>query len=318
MFGRFFSSLVLLISGAALGYFWAQSQELQVTFYLVVGSLVGAMLWWFLDAIRGLRVVYWLRYGNLAEVPNTFGLWGTVVDRTRRLLREREKAINASEQRLKDFLSAIQASPNGVVLLDENFQIEWCNQTAAFQLGIEPERDLAQRIGNLVRDPIFSAYMTTSDVAEPIVIEGRGKNPNMPLRISIQRHPYGEGKQLLITRDVTVVEQAEAMRRDFVANVSHEIRTPLTVLAGFVETLQTLKLTAQEQDKYLDLMANQSHRMQSLVDDLLTLSRLEGSPVPGFTSSLELTQLMEACQSEAQQLSKLLFQEKIAQVIVFS
>jgi len=317
VFGRFFSLLVLLISGATLGYFWAQSQELHATFYLVVGGLVGAMLWWFWDAIRGLRVVYWLRYGNLAEVPKTFGLWGTVVDRTRRLLRERERAINASEQRLKDFLSAIQASPNGVVLLDENFQIEWCNQTAAIQLGIQPERDLAQRIGNLVRDPIFSAYMTSTDVAEPIVIEGRGKNPNIPLRISIQRHPYGEGKQLLITRDVTVVEQADAMRRDFVANVSHEIRTPLTVLAGFVETLQTLKLTDQEQEKYLALMANQAHRMQSLVDDLLTLSRLEGSPIPGFTNSTVLSNLVEACQSEAQQLSKLLFQEKIAQVIVF-
>jgi len=317
VFGRFFSLLVLLISGATLGYFWAQSQELHATFYLVVGGLVGAMLWWFWDAIRGLRVVYWLRYGNLAEVPKTFGLWGTVVDRTRRLLRERERAINASEQRLKDFLSAIQASPNGVVLLDENFQIEWCNQTAAIQLGIQPERDLAQRIGNLVRDPIFSAYMTSTDVAEPIVIEGRGKNPNIPLRISIQRHPYGEGKQLLITRDVTVVEQADAMRRDFVANVSHEIRTPLTVLAGFVETLQTLKLTDQEQEKYLALMASQAHRMQSLVDDLLTLSRLEGSPIPGFTNSTVLSNLVEACQSEAQQLSKLLFQEKIAQVIVF-
>ena len=317
MFGRVFSSFILLISGATLGYFWAQSQELQVTFYLVVGSLVGAMLWWFWDAIRGLRVVYWLRYGDLAEVPNTFGLWGTVVDRTRRLLRERDRAINASEQRLQDFLSAIQASPNGVVLLDENFQIEWCNLTAAFQLGIEPERDLAQRIGNLVRDPIFSAYMMISDVAEPIVIEGRGKNPNIPLRISIQRHSYGEGKQLLITRDVTVVEQADAMRRDFVANVSHEIRTPLTVLAGFVETLQTLKLTTEEQDKYLALMASQAHRMQSLVDDLLTLSRLEGSPIPGFTNSIVLSQLVEACQSEAQQLSKLLFQEKISQVIVF-
>ena len=317
MFGRVFSSFILLISGATLGYFWAQSQELQVTFYLVVGSLVGAMLWWFWDAIRGLRVVYWLRYGDLAEVPNTFGLWGTVVDRTRRLLRERDRAINASEQRLQDFLSAIQASPNGVVLLDENFQIEWCNLTAAFQLGIEPERDLAQRIGNLVRDPIFSAYMMISDVAEPIVIEGRGKNPNIPLRISIQRHSYGEGKQLLITRDVTVVEQADAMRRDFVANVSHEIRTPLTVLAGFVETLQTLKLTNQEQDKYLALMASQAHRMQSLVDDLLTLSRLEGSPIPGFTNSIVLSQLVEACQSESQHLSKLLFQEKISQVIVF-
>ena len=317
MFGRVFSSFILLISGATLGYFWAQSQELQVTFYLVVGSLVGAMLWWFWDAIRGLRVVYWLRYGDLAEVPNTFGLWGTVVDRTRRLLRERDRAINASEQRLQDFLSAIQASPNGVVLLDENFQIEWCNLTAAFQLGIEPERDLAQRIGNLVRDPIFSAYMMISDVAEPIVIEGRGKNPNIPLRISIQRHSYGEGKQLLITRDVTVVEQADAMRRDFVANVSHEIRTPLTVLAGFVETLQTLKLTNQEQDKYLALMASQAHRMQSLVDDLLTLSRLEGSPIPGFTNSIVLSKLVEACQSESQHLSKLLFQEKISQVIVF-
>ena len=317
MFGRFFSLLVLLVLGATLGYFWAQSQELHATFYLVVGSLVGVVLWWFWDAMRGLRVVSWLRSGNLAEVPNTFGLWGTVVDRTRRLLRERERAIKASEQRLKDFLSAIQASPNGVVLLDEKFQIEWCNQTAAFQLGIEPERDIAQRIGNLVRDPIFSAYMTMSDVSEPIVIEGRGKNPNMPLRISIQRHPYGEGKQLLITRDVTVVEQAEAMRRDFVANVSHEIRTPLTVLAGFVETLQTLKLSQPEQDNYLALMATQAQRMQSLVDDLLTLSRLEGSPIPGFSSHITLSHLMDACQSEAQQLSKLLFQEKIAQVIVF-
>jgi two-component system phosphate regulon sensor histidine kinase PhoR len=137
------------------------------------------------------------------------------------------------------------------------------------------------------------------------------------LRISIQRHSYGEGKQLLITRDVTVVEQADAMRRDFVANVSHEIRTPLTVLAGFVETLQTLKLTTEEQDKYLALMASQAHRMQSLVDDLLTLSRLEGSPIPGFTNSIVLSQLVEACQSESQQLSKLLFQEKISQVIVF-
>ena len=317
MFGRFFSLLLLLITGATLGYVWAQSQEIHAMFYLVVGSLIGAMLWWFWDAMRGLRVVSWLRSGDLDAVPNTFGLWGAVVDRTRRLLRERERAITASEQRLKDFLSAIQASPNGVVLLDENFQIEWCNQTAAFQLGIEPERDIAQRIGNLVRDPIFSAYMTTSDVSEPIVIEGRGKNPNMPLRISIQRHPYGEGKQLLITRDVTVVEQAEAMRRDFVANVSHEIRTPLTVLAGFVETLQTLKLSQQEQDNYLALMATQAQRMQSLVDDLLTLSRLEGSPIPGFSSHITLSHLMDACQSEAQQLSKLLFQEKIAQVIVF-
>jgi len=317
VFGRFISLLALLFIGATLGYFWAQSQELYAMFYLVIGSLVGAMLWWLWDAMRGMRVVSWLRSGNLENIPNTFGLWGAVVDRTRRLLKEREQTILKSEQRLKDFLSAIQASPNGVILLDEKFQIEWCNQTAAFQLGIEPERDLGQRIGNLVRDPIFTAYMASSNLSEPIVIEGRGGTLNFPLRISIQRHPYGEGKQLLLTRDVTVVEQAEAMRRDFVANVSHEIRTPLTVLAGFVETMQTLKLSPQEQENYLALMATQSQRMQSLVDDLLTLSRLEGSPIPSFNSHIVLSQLMDVCQSEAQQLSQMLFQDKISQVIVF-
>jgi two-component system phosphate regulon sensor histidine kinase PhoR len=64
-------------------------------------------------------------------------------------------------------------------------------------------------------------------------------------------------------------------------------------------------------------MATQSQRMQSLVDDLLTLSRLEGSPIPTFSSHIVLSQLMEVCQSEAQQLSQILFQDKISQVIVF-
>lgn len=87
---------------------------------------------------------------------------------------------------------------------------------------------------------------------------------------------------LLLSRDITLLEQAEAMRRDFVANVSHEIRTPLTVLAGFVETLQTLNLEEPERQQYLALMSQQADRMQTLVSDLLTLSRLEGSPSPGW------------------------------------
>ena len=123
------------------------------------------------------------------------------------------------------------------------------------------------------------------------------------MRISIQRHRYGEGKQLLLTRDVTLLEQAEAMRRDFVANVSHEIRTPLTVLSGFVETLQTLDLNAEEQKRYLALMAIQADRMQGLVEDLLTLSRLEGSPTPSLQSTLPLAHLMQSCEQEAHGLS---------------
>ena len=96
------------------------------------------------------------------------------------------------------------------------------------------------------------------------------------------------------------------MRRDFVANVSHEIRTPLTVLSGFVETLQTLQLTPEEQSRYLALMAQQAVRMQSVVQGLLTLSRLEGSPLPGLTEWTPVARLLAVCETESRALSNLL------------
>jgi two-component system, OmpR family, phosphate regulon sensor histidine kinase PhoR len=105
---------------------------------------------------------------------------------------------------------------------------------------------------------------------------------------------------------VTAVEQAEVMRRDFVANVSHEIRTPLTVLAGFVETLQHLDLDEGERARYLEMMAQQAQRMQTLVADLLTLSRLEGSPLPGAAEWTPLAQLLAQCGRDAQSLARVL------------
>jgi two-component system phosphate regulon sensor histidine kinase PhoR len=286
--------------------------------YVLVGALLAGFLWLLVDAWRGYRVRSWLRHGDLTMAPAMSGWWGVMAERARKLLRDRERSLHASEQRLKDFLSAIQSSPNGVVMLDANAQIEWCNQTAATQLGIHAERDVMQRVGNLLRDPVFNDYMALEQPTEPVVIEGRGHRVDRPVRISVQRHRYGEGKQLLLTRDVTMVEQAEAMRRDFVANVSHEIRTPLTVLSGFVETIQTLPLSEQEQQHYLSLMATQAHRMQGLVEDLLTLSRLEGSPVPGVHQSLPLERLFQACEQEAKGLSATMAQGQVSHNIQFA
>jgi two-component system phosphate regulon sensor histidine kinase PhoR len=316
---RFFSFLSLLAFGGTLGFSWAiLTDKPQPMLYALIGALLTALLWMLLDAWRGYRVRTWLRHGDLGLAPRMSGWWGVLAERARKLLRDRERSIEASEQRLKDFLSAIQSSPNGVVMLDAKAQIEWCNQTAASQLGIHPERDVMQRVGNLMRDPVFTAYMALEQPTEPVVIEGRGHRVDRPMRISVQRHRYGEGKQLLLTRDVTMMEQAEAMRRDFVANVSHEIRTPLTVLSGFVETLQTLPLTEDEQKHYLSLMATQAHRMQGLVEDLLTLSRLEGSPVPGLHQSLPLASLLESCEQEARGLSASMGQGQVSHDIQFA
>jgi two-component system phosphate regulon sensor histidine kinase PhoR len=165
---------------------------------------------------------------------------------------------------------------------------------------------------------VFTAYMAVEQPVEPVVMAGHRHRVERPVRISVQRHRYGEGKQLLLTRDVTMLEQAEAMRRDFVANVSHEIRTPLTVMAGFVETLQTLELTEEEQKRYLGLMAVQADRMQGLVEDLLTLSRLEGSPVPSYQNQLPLQRLLQSCEQEARGLSVAIANGAEAQHIQFN
>lgn len=279
-------------------------------------ALLGAYCWLVLDAWRGFKLLQWLRVGDTASTPLSSGLWGEAFERVRKLVRTRDRALVESDGRLQDFLAAMQASPNGVVLLDADGRIEWFNQTAAAHFGFVAQRDLLQHFGNLVRDPGFASYFATRDFRTDVVMPGRAHSSTKPVKLSVQLHPYGEGRSLLLSRDITAVEQAEAMRRDFVANVSHEIRTPLTVLAGFVETLQSLPLDAQERQRYLSLMAQQADRMQTLVSDLLMLSRLEGSPLPPVQEWVPVKVLMGQCQQEAHDLSMVLWKD--AQLISFA
>jgi two-component system phosphate regulon sensor histidine kinase PhoR len=302
MFWRIFSFILSLLLGSLAGW-WLGAEP-----GAWAGAALGGLSWFVIDLLRGLRVLRWLRRADSHQAPQMTGLWGEIADRTRRQLRSREADTSESQARLQEFLEALQASPNGVVLLDPQGRIEWCNQTAAQQFGFDAQRDLQQHIGNLVRDPSFTAYFAGNDYRSEVIMPGRENTVARPVKLSVNLHPYGRGRKLLLARDVTAVEQAEVMRRDFVANVSHEIRTPLTVLSGFVETLQTLSLNEAERARYLALMAQQSQRMQTLVNDLLTLSRLEGSPLPGSAEWTPLQTLMVECEHEARALSTVLTQ----------
>jgi len=296
------------VVGGALGW-WAASRE-----GLAWGLLLGAASWQLLDSFYARRLLKWLRSEQSNETPVLMagtqpvlpGVWGEVADRVRRLLKNRHQQYSESQARLDEFLSALQASPNGVVLLDGEGRIEWCNQTAAQHFGFDAQRDIQQHIANLVREPAFNAYMAAANFSHEVVIPGSFSTPARPVKLSVHVHRYGNDRKLLLSRDITALEQAEAMRRDFVANVSHEIRTPLTVVSGFIETLQNLPLKKPERDRYLALMAQQSHRMQSLVDDLLTLSRLEGSPLPGAHEWSASRTLFAQCEQEARALSGVL------------
>ena len=286
--------------GAGLG-FWLGGAWAAVW----VGA--GVVWCWFLvDLLRSARMLHWLRAAPGGPAPVRVGVLGEAVDRVQRLLRVREQATRESNERLHSILDALQATPNGVLLLDDRDRIVWCNQCAARHLAIDAQRDQLQFIGNLLRDPDFTAYLAGKEGSHDVVISTRPAEGTQVARLSIQLCPYGEGQKLMLTRDVTAVEQAEAMRRDFVANVSHEIRTPLTVVAGFIETLQTLTLDPQEQSRYLALMAQQAQRMQRVVEGLLALSRLEASPPPGLTEWVPVAALLEHCAQEARALQALI------------
>ena len=112
-----------------------------------------------------------------------------------------------------------------------------------------------------------------------------------------------EGARLLLTRDVTEREKLDRMRRDFVANVSHELRTPLTVVGGFVETLTDLPLNEEERNRYLQLIANQTTNMRRLVEDLLTLARLENDQLPPEATRTDVAQIAREALSDAEALS---------------
>jgi two-component system, OmpR family, phosphate regulon sensor histidine kinase PhoR len=206
-------------------------------------------------------------------LPNASGVWGDVFARLMRLVRDQSRSYQHITSALERLQRATSAMPEGVVILDEMDHIEWCNPVAEKHLGINSGTDTGQHITHLVRHTQFAEYLTAQNYAEPLVI----KQPrHQGLILSLQFVPYGDKQKLLLSRDVTQLERIQTMRQDFVANVSHELRTPLTVIGGFLETLSDQSHSDPETFRWaLGLMTDQTKRMQNLVQDLLTLSRLE-------------------------------------------
>jgi two-component system phosphate regulon sensor histidine kinase PhoR len=296
--GRAGWAAAIVVAGASIGAAIGEgfSQAVPGTAIGAVAAALAVAVW---DALSAERLMRWLRDPR-PPLPGRLGrLWGELGQRIERGLRERERQAADERNTLAQFYSAIEASPNGVLLLDANDQIDWCNSVAADHFGIDPRRDRLQRVTNLVRYPAFVALLQGGDFSETVQVPRDLERRTLAVSI----RPYGDRLKLVLSHDITERERAEAMRRDFVANVSHEIRTPLTVVAGFVETLATMPLAEPERARVLALMSAQTRRMKSLVDDLLTLAQLEGSPRPGPDTWLDAAALIRRAVTDASALS---------------
>jgi two-component system phosphate regulon sensor histidine kinase PhoR len=287
-------SVVALISWL-VGEIFGVSEGL-LTAIVCLSSILIHQLW---HAFRLSRLLLAPSFG---EIPRALGIWGEIYYRLHKLVRTWRDKVLEVEQQHSRFIQAVQATPNGVVMLNEDDQIEWCNNIAEQHFGVNAKRDVMQRITHILRKPAFVQYIIRQNYREPVRLTNMGLFEEFTLDVQI--FPYGDKQKLVLSQDVSQIEKTDSMRRDFVANVSHELKTPLTVLSGFLETVQELELNKDDQKKYLDLMSVQTGRMKTLVEDLLTLAKLEGNPEPPVTQVVPMGVMLSRLQSDAQGLSQ--------------
>jgi len=251
---------------------------------LVAGYFLGHVYAWLLAAVVLFLAIQARKLGRLVQwttnkaaheepPPVTTGMWGAIYNSFaayRVRLEQHEQRLLESNARYKELTKSL---PDAAVVLEDRWRIRWFNAAARNSLGLTGQ-DRGESLLNVVRDPNLARFFESGQYDEPIDIQSPTTRDHF---LQVQLLPYSQQQFLLVCHDVTRLHQLEQMRTDFVANVSHELRTPLTVLRGCLETIadDAADTAAGENRRLIDLMQQQTQRLQDLVSRLLLLSQLE-------------------------------------------
>jgi len=263
----------------------------------IVVALLCTMVMVFVQLSYLYQLSNWMDDPQSAKLPDGWGAWTNIFSRLYRMRRDDEKNQAELTEWLARFRQAMHLLPDGVVIMDDVLFLEWCNPAAEKHLGLTHDRDKGMRVTNLVRNPDFMDYIILGRYEQPLTISFRER------KLIVHIIPFENRRQILVTHDATETERIEEMRRDFIANASHELRTPLTVIVGFLEIAASEGLDAATRSAHLKLMTEQGHRMQHLIEDMLTLSRLESVDYPMRPEPVDIRRLMEQVGSDARALS---------------
>lgn len=291
---RFIVRLLLLAAAVATVWFVDEPKT-------ALGLAVVVLLFMVMHHVRHLaRLSKWLADPRPESLPDSTGYWEDVFAAFYHLLRRQRRSESRLTATLHDFQRAGMAMPDGLVILDGSNRIEWCNPKSELHFGLDASRDCGQLITHLARQPEFAEALGGA-YAEPLTLRS---SHGGDLVLSVLIVPYEANRKLLISRDVTDRERVETMRRDFVANVSHELRTPLTVIGGFLETIADMETPNPELiRRSVPMMSDQAKRMQTLVEDLLTLSRLESEGNPAREEPVNVPDIARGLYHDALALS---------------
>lgn len=287
-----FKTLCLFVIAAIVGWYFQQ-----VTLFLLIATLLNLVSHhWHLY-----RLNQWLWHSKKITPPKSSGIWEHIYDGVYYMQRRSRKKRKELGTIVKRFREGSEALPDAVVVVDSNANIVWCNRLARFELGLRWPDDAGRRIDNLIRHPDFIKFFHAGVYANPIEVESPTNHEKI---LEYRMMPYGDQHLLLIARDVTRLTQLEQMRKDFVANVSHELLTPLTVLSGYLEIIPNQEMPEAFVAKAYDEMASQTVRMQSLIEQLLALSRIEASTERVYEKVVNVPLVLASIEAEAKSLNK--------------
>lgn len=291
---------------------WRQSL-LRLLIIFMLGALVGWLLKavWPAIAITGLLVLawhYWRLHRLLLRMDqrqrftamNGQGLWDGLENLLQRRQSESRSRITRLARLLRAYRQAASAMHDGALIIQRgSSRIIWFNKASRHLLGLHYPKSINSNLLDILQSPVARDWLLAGRSDEPLVDLPCPRDENV--RLSLRLLPYSNEQWLVVVRDVTQLMRLEQVRRDFVANVSHELRTPLTVVHGYLDMMEPEP--DSEWAPLVDEMRRQSQRMTQLVEDLLTLSRLEAQQhLPEET--IAMTPLLITLRREADALSQ--------------
>jgi len=278
--------------------------------WVVIGWIFGYMPWLLLAATviqlawhinNQIRLSVWLWDDKRLTPPSGSGNWESLFNGVYRLHRKHRGKRKELTGLIRRYRNGAESLPDAVVVFRDEGNIVWCNKLAQHLLGFRWPDDEGQPISNLLRAPDFIKYLEKNDFESPLDI----RSPlNAERMLELRIVPYTEGEHLLVVRDVTQLKQLEGMRRNFFANVSHELRTPMTVLQGYLEMTEDPEmLIGPMWGKAHGVMTEQLNRMNALVNQLLTLSKIEAAPMHELDDIVDVPSMLDILEKEARSLS---------------
>jgi len=267
---------------------------LHETLYALLAASLGYSVW---SLVNLYQVQSWLRSRRRRPPPEDRGVWSDIYAHMYKKLHTERSRKRRLVGLLRAFREGAAALPDGVIVITAGRSVVWFNEAASRLLGLVSPRDRGEHIDTFLPAPARE-WIADDGAAEPLREVPSGRDES--LKLSFRLIPYSHEHSLLVVRDVTPLARLEQVRRDFVANVSHELRTPLTVLHGYLEMLEPDVMP--QLAPVLSDLRGQSRRMTQIVEDLLTLSRLEAQhQVPDERVSMRA--LLSTLKREAEGLS---------------